>query len=352
VLLLLLGFFCVIATSHAYSPIRFCGFLSGLLQFNIQDKRPYLRLDEPASPAVSIAFPSPSWSSTSPPWPIQPASLSSCLAMLLPVLGLLYFLVFAPQSAFSLFQFVTYSGVSQCGNFNVSFSGGKRPAALPLTLTVLPFNSTPLAFVVPNSVWDNSTGSGSFVTPLPIPAGVALLASLDDAAGNSAALISEVIQVQPSADASCLSSNTAAPAPFQLVTGAVSQCLPFSVSRNTSSVNHPISTRGFIPTSLSFKLKWTAYHATQGVDTFTFIMKVAQGLQVALLFDDGQGNRRVSDLLLVQGDRSSPSGCLQPGSAQSTSAAADGSQRLSRSAIFGDHSRFYQTDSLSLDLQS
>jgi hypothetical protein len=254
--------------------------------------------------------------------------------MLLSLLGLLYFLVFAPRSALSLFELVTYSRVSQCGYFNVSFSGGKPPAALPLTLTILPFNSTPLSFVVPNSAWDNSTGSGSFVTLLPLPAGAALLASLDDAAGRSAALISDVIQVQPSTNTSCLSSNTAAPALFQLVTGEVSQCLPFSVSRNMSSLNRPILTRGFIPISLSFELEWASYHASQGVDVFTYIMKVAQGLHVALLFDDGQGNRQVSDLLLVQGDGSSPSGCLQPSSAQSTSAASGTSQRLSRSAIF------------------
>jgi hypothetical protein len=274
--------------------------------------------------------------------------------MLLSPLGLLYFLVFTPRSAFSLFQFVTYSRLSQCGYFNVSFSGGKPPAALPLKLTVLPFNSTPLAFVAPNSAWDNSTGSGSFVALLPIPAGVAFLASLDDAAGNSAALVSDVIQVQPSADTSCLSSNTAAPAPFQLVTSAVSQCLPFSVSRNTSSPNHPISTRGFIPTGLSFKLKWVTYQASHGVDIFTYIMSIAEGIPVALLFDDGQGNRQASNLLLVQGDRSSPSGCLDPSSAQSTSAAldsSDGSQRLSRSAIICD-SKFYQADSFSIDLQS
>lgn len=271
--------------------------------------------------------------------------------MLLSLLGPFYFLAFAPQSAFSLFEFVTYSRVSQCGYFNVSFSGGKPPAALPLALNILPFNSTPFVIVVPNSAWDNSTSSGSFVTPLPLPAGVALLASLDDATGNSAALISDVIQIQPSANASCLSSNTTAPAPFQLVTSAVSQCLPFSVSRNTPSVNHPISTRGFIPTSLSFKLKWVTYDASQGGDTFTYIMKAAEGLQVALLFDDGQGNSQVSDLLSVQGDKSSPSGCLQPGSAQPTSAAVEGSQRLSRSAIFCD-SRFYQADSFLLDLQS
>lgn len=271
--------------------------------------------------------------------------------MLLSLLGLLYFLVFAPRSAFSLFELVTYSPVSQCDYFNVSFSGGRPPAALPLSLTVLPFNSTPLAFVVPNSAWDNSTGSGSFLALLPLPAGVALLASLDDAEGNNAALISDVIHVQPSGNTSCLSSDTAAPAPFQLETSAVSQCSPFGVTRNTSSLNHPISTRGFIPISLSFKLEWATYDADHGVDVFTFIMNVPYGVHVALLFDDGQGNRQVSDLLLVQGDASSPSECLQPDSAQPTSAAQEGSQGLSRSAIFCD-SGFYQADSFSLDQQS
>ena len=270
--------------------------------------------------------------------------------MLLSLLGLLYFLVLAPRSAFSLFQLVSYSRISQCGNFNVSFSGGSPPAALPLTLTVLPFNSTPLTFPVPNSAWDNSTRSGSFVTHLPLPAGVALLASLDDAKGNSAALISDVIQIQPSTNTSCLSSNTAAPAPVRLVTTAVSQCLPFSVSRNTSSLNHPILTRGFIPISLSFKLDWATYRASGGVDVFTYIMNVPYGIHAALLFNDGQGNRQVSDLLSVQGDSSSPSGCLQPSSAQSTLASSQ-VQRLSRSAIFCD-SRFYQADPVSSDLQS
>ena len=253
--------------------------------------------------------------------------------MLISLLGLFYFLVFAPRSAFSVFDFVAYPGaVSQCGVFNVSFSKGTLPAALPLTLTILPFNSTPLNFPVPNSAWDNSTSSGSFVTFLPLPAGVALMAALVDAAGNSAAPISDVLQVQPSANTSCLS-NTTAPVPFQLVDNTVSQCSPFTVSRNTSSLNHPISTRVFIPGAQSFKLKkWAAYQESDGIDMFTFIMNVAQGIDVALLFNDGVGNRRVSDLLSVQGDENSPSGCLSPDSPQPTSAALSGSQGLSRSA--------------------
>ncbi len=253
--------------------------------------------------------------------------------MLLSLPGLLCFLVFAPRSAFSLFQFVSYSRVSQCGPFNVSFSGGTLPTALPLTLTILPFNSTPLAFVIPNSAWDNSTSSGSYVTPLSLPAGVSFLASLEDAAGNSATPLSDVIQVLPSTNTSCIISNTTTPTSVQLSNSAVFQCLPFSVSRNTSYTNHSISTRGFVPASLSFEFQWTIFHhdASHGIDTYTFIMNVAQGLQVALLFDDGQGNRQVSDLLSVQGNRYSPSGCLQPSSAGYTSG---GSQGLSRFVIF------------------
>ena len=253
--------------------------------------------------------------------------------MLISLLGILYFLVFAPRSAFSLFEFIAYPGaITQCDVFNVSFSKGTLPAALPLSLTILPFNSTPLAFTVPNSAWDNSTSSGSFAITLPLPAGVALLAALDDAAGHSAAPISDVIQVQPSPNTSCLSSNTTVPVPFQLVDSTVSQCSPFSVSRNTSSLDNPISARGFIPGSQSFKLKWAAYRESDGVDMFTFIMSVAQGIDVAMLFDDGLGNCQVSDLLAVQGNENSPNGCLQPGSPLSTSAALGGSQSLSRSA--------------------
>ena len=250
--------------------------------------------------------------------------------MPLSLLGLLCFLVFAPRCALSVFQSIAYSRVEQCGPFNVSFFGGTRPTALPLTLTVIPFNSTPLAFTIPDSAWNNSTTSGSFATFLPLPAGVTLMASLDDAEGNSAALTSEVFQVLPSTNTSCVSSDTAAPAPFRLVNSTVSQCLPFSVSRNTSSANSRLSTRAFVPTSLSSKLRQTALHKTQGVDTFTYIMSVVEGIYVALLFDDGQGNRQVSDLLLVGGG---PTRCLQTSSALPT-ATPSGSEGVSRSAIF------------------
>ena len=244
-----------------------------------------------------------------------------------------FFLAFAPRCVSALFEFFAYSGVQQCGHFNISFSGGQPPAALPLSLTVIPFGSTPLSFTLPESAWDSSTSSGSYVTVLPLPAGVSFLASLDDAAGNGAAVTSDVIQVQPSTDTSCISANQTTPAVFQLVDDAVSQCSPFNVSRNTSSSDHSISVRVLIPESLSFSLRWINFHTSQGVDTFTYIMDVASGLRIAMLFDDGQGTRQVSDLITVGGGASSPSGCLEASSAQSTAATQAGVGGLSRSAI-------------------
>jgi hypothetical protein len=154
---------------------------------------------------------------------------------------------------------------------------------------------------------------------------------VDDAEGNSAALVSGVIQVEPSTDTSCLPSNTAAPSPFRLLSSTVNQCFPFSVSQNTSSFDQSLSTRVFISMGLTSKLQLEASRKSQTVETFTFIMSVVGGYYVALLFDDNKGNRRVSDLLLV-GD--GPSGCLHSGSASPTAVAPARSQSISRSAIF------------------
>ncbi|KAF8270828.1 hypothetical protein EI94DRAFT_1698570 [Lactarius quietus] len=253
--------------------------------------------------------------------------------MLFPLLGLVYFLAFLPQDVLSVFQFISYSSIQQCGSFNVSFSGGIPPSALPLTLTVVPFNSTPLAFTIPQSAWDNSTASGTYVAFLPLREGVSLMASLDDASGNSAALSSEVIQIGTSNNSTCIpaAAKAAAPPTFRLLNNNVSQCSPFNVTHNTTSPDYSISVRAFIPTGLSSWLQNTSLHSSQGVDTYTFIMSIARGFQVALLFVDGQGNRQVSDLLSVTGDESSPTKCLEITS--STPTATPSASSLSRPAI-------------------
>lgn len=159
------------------------------------------------------------------------------------------------------------------------------------------------------------------------------MASLDDASGNSAALTSEVIQIGTSDNTSCISTaaNATGPSTFRLLNTTISQCSPFSVFHNSSSLDYPISVRVLIPTGLSSWLQRTSFYSGQGVDTFTFIMSVARGFQIALLFDDGQGNRQVSDLLSVAGGESTPTNCLQIASSTTSTAAASASS-FSRSA--------------------
>ncbi|KAH9080495.1 hypothetical protein EDB83DRAFT_2513473 [Lactarius deliciosus] len=271
--------------------------------------------------------------------------------MLFPLLGLVYFLAFSPRAVLSVFQRILYSHIQQCGPFNISFAGGTPPTALPLTLTVLPFNSTPLVFTIPQSAWDTSTASGSYVAFLPFQEGVSLMASLDDASGNSAALTSEVMQIDSSDNTSCISTaaNATTPSTFQLLGDTVSQCSPFSVARISSSLDYPISVRVFVPTGLSSTFQSTSSYSNQGVDVFTFVMNVARGFQVALLFDDGQETPQVSGLLSVAGGASSPTQCLQITSTTSTATASASSLQslllLSRRLLLLSSSSFLASSS-------
>jgi len=274
----------------------------------------------------------------------------TCLAKLFFPLWPVCFLAFAPRGALSMFEFFSYSSVHQCGHFNVSFHGGHPPKALPLTLTVVPFNSKPLRFTIPKSAWSDSTSSGSYLTVLPLPAGVTFLASLSDAKGNDAALTSDVVHINGSTDTSCVPTHKTAPAPFRLLDDAVSRCLPFNVSRTASSSRDTPSARAFIPTGLSSRLRMTGFHTSQGIDTFTYIMSVAQGIPVALLFEDGHGNSQVSDLLWVRSGEPSTGGCLRASSID-TASTLDDVEGVPRSVIFTS-TTFCEADGFSVELRS
>ncbi|KAI0269881.1 hypothetical protein BC834DRAFT_967609 [Gloeopeniophorella convolvens] len=227
-------------------------------------------------------------------------------------------LALGPQAALSAFHSISFSPIDQCGPFNISFSGGEPPAALPLTLTVVPFNSTPIAITIPASAWDDATSTGAYVTFLPLPAGETLVASLDDAAGNSVALVSDVIRIQPSSNTSCLSSNsTAIPTPYFTFDTQLAQCQQFDVSWDATGSTQRPSVRAFIPLGQSMYLKAAGSGASQAPATTSYTVDIARGSQVALLLDDGQGGQQVSDLLTVEGDTSSSGACLEGDSKES-----------------------------------
>ncbi len=217
-------------------------------------------------------------------------------------------LAFGPPVVLSHFKSITFSAVQQCGNFSVNFSGGQVPSSLPLTLTVVPFNSTPIFIEIPISSWNTTTLTGASVTFLPFPADIEFVASLDDANGVGTGPVSDVIRVDPSDNSSCIPQVSSTPASRYTVDTPFAQCAPVDVRYDTNIVDTPPTIRAFVPRNASFFLNQTDVSNTAGQASFT--MDALQGQQVVLLLSDDAGFKGTTDLLAVGGNSSSPTSCL------------------------------------------
>ncbi|THH19091.1 hypothetical protein EW146_g2019 [Bondarzewia mesenterica] len=233
------------------------------------------------------------------------------------------FLLFAslslgPQAVLSKFNTILFSSIEQCGPFNVTFNGGSMPATLPLTLTVVAFNSTPIFIPIPRSSWNDTSGTGAAITFLPLAAGSTFVAVLDDGNGTAMGSVSDVIRVAASNDSSCLPSNTTQTTNAFTLQGTLSQCQTFDVTFNQTEHSAP-TIRGFIPFGPSFTVDQNEVQNDTG--TATYVVNALRGFRIALLLDDGSGTRQTSDLLTIGGDASSSSSCLPEISSTPTAAA-------------------------------
>ncbi|KAH8085405.1 hypothetical protein BXZ70DRAFT_559048 [Cristinia sonorae] len=229
--------------------------------------------------------------------------------MLAFALVLAVLLALGPPAVHSRFNTIAFSSVTQCGSFNVHFSGGKMPAQLPLTLTVVPFDSTPISIVIPSFTWNATTASGAVVTFLPLPAGAQFVASLDDAYGRPTGLVSDVIAVDPSSDTSCLPDPASRPvSQYQLPDlSTLSQCNSFDISYPPGTVDVPPTIRAFVPRNHSFPLNLTSVPAA-GRATYT--LNVPQGRRAIMMLSDDRGFHQSTDLFVVGGNSSSSTACL------------------------------------------
>ncbi|EPQ51173.1 hypothetical protein GLOTRDRAFT_133366 [Gloeophyllum trabeum ATCC 11539] len=225
------------------------------------------------------------------------------------VLALCGILAFSPQVVLSRFNTIKFSSIQQCGPFSVTFSGGNAPTALPLTLTVVPFNSTPISITIPEDSWNATTSTGAAVTFLPLPAGSTFVASLDDADGHPTGLVSDVIAIENSSDTSCLPPQAAATTPpFAVDTSTFSQCAPFNVSYDAAAGVGVPKVRGFIPRGFSLYMAQNSTDEAASIATYT--MEAFRGLQIALLMDDGKGHRQTTAIQSVLGDSTSSAKCI------------------------------------------
>ncbi|KAI0669140.1 hypothetical protein C8Q78DRAFT_977996 [Trametes maxima] len=252
-------------------------------------------------------------------------NLSSLLVLVLALAA------WGPAPAAARFASISFSDVKQCGGFSVDFAGGKAPSALPLTLTVLPINGTPISIPLPADAWNSTAQTGAAITFLPFPAGTEFVASLDDARGRSTALISDVLVVDPSDsnDTSCLPTNAAPFAPEYTLSSTLSQCETFNVSFNTSQGFSAPTIRAFIPRGASFPVNQTrGSDGSSGVATYT--MDAPRDFQVLLQFTDPSGHRETSALMPVFGDIQSASSCIPTDSLSNVTTFADMSTSTSR----------------------
>ena len=183
---------------------------------------------------------------------------------------------------------------------------------LPLTLTVVPFNLTPISFSVPNSNWNDTTLTGAAITFLPFPAGTDFVAALIDAAGVDAGPVSSIITVDDSDDTSCLASGALTTPSRYSVNGSLAQCAPFDVVYDPddyAGMTAPPDVRAFVPGNSSTVVNCTAGSGESG--RVTFVMDVLAGQEVVLTFTDSTGYHQATGPLLVQGDTQSPSDCLK-----------------------------------------
>ncbi|VDC02374.1 unnamed protein product [Peniophora sp. CBMAI 1063] len=249
--------------------------------------------------------------------------------------AILAVLALGPLAVLGNFDTVSFSPVEQCGAFNVSFGGGVAPDALPLILTVIPFNASPIYIQIPEDAWNSTSATGAAITFLPLAAGTNFLASLDDAYGRPTGVnTSDIILVaaSPSNDSSCLNGVSLAQPSTYAISGDPSQCVDTAITFNASTVTSAPSVRAFVPRGPSFELSQT--NATDG--EANYLMNITRGTQVALLFDGGDSDAQTSDLFTVFGDTSSPTSCIASSAASSTQALGETSSSsgsLSRVSI-------------------
>ncbi|THV05194.1 hypothetical protein K435DRAFT_116203 [Dendrothele bispora CBS 962.96] len=236
------------------------------------------------------------------------------------LLFLVFVLALGPQVVLSgNFKF-SFSEVQQCEPLSISFQGDFDPTdPAPVSLSILPFNGNVVSIPVPESTL-NSTGLN--VSFLPLPADTNFIASLDDAAGDNAARISDINKVFASQDASCVPQSTNSFTPSFTILDPISQCEKFSV-RYENGIAPTI--RLFFPKLGSFPLNKIDDDPENS--TATYLMAAPRQSQVVLMFND---TVVVQSSALLPGDTSSSRSCfpqqnnMQPGNTKQAQSSKSG----------------------------
>ena len=227
--------------------------------------------------------------------------------MLVLAVSVLGVVALGPLAVLSSSYGFNLSTVEQCGPVNISFFGIASPSdAVPVTLTLLPFDSQPISIPISNFARSSTGVALSF---LPLAADTSFVASFDDAAGNSILRVTDVIGVLPSptGNSTCLPPASDVISRRFALNGSLSQCQPFDVTYDPMVMAQPPSVRLFTPRGVAVSVNRTGQFVN---GTATYTMCAQRGKQVVLEFDDGQNYRETTSLITVGGDSTSDKSCI------------------------------------------
>ncbi|KAG6833438.1 hypothetical protein H0H87_006804 [Tephrocybe sp. NHM501043] len=249
-------------------------------------------------------------------------------------------LTIGPQVVLSLNFTFTLSEVKQCEPVSITIVGNSTVhTTSPTSLTLVPFNSTPVSIPISDAPSNISSVS---VASVPFAAGTRFLASLDDASGENLAKVSAVVEVLPSptGNATCLpkAEHTVTTRNFILNNSTFSQCENFTITYNHAAISRAPSIRALSPEGPSHLLNLA--NEDSSTETATYLLSFKRSKVVVLIYDDGMGHTESSVIMTVAGDSSSTEGCLSgarnfSSSTTEPNSASSWPSKLSMSIIIG-----------------
>ncbi|KAI0274719.1 hypothetical protein BC834DRAFT_6550 [Gloeopeniophorella convolvens] len=219
------------------------------------------------------------------------SSLPVVLGALVPVLGFTF----------------TSTTPTQCGNLQVSWTGGQPP----FVLEIIPVHGSQKILNVPASAFNN--GAGSFSTQLQLAQEQQFVITMSDATGSATGGISPLLTVEaPAGGASC---NTVDPGPNFVydLDFALQQCRPYTFSNFPDAVQ-PVTIVGVVPGGSAVVL-----HPPSGSTQFVWNpASVPAGTSIIFVMSDAQNRTGGASDIKVSGS-TSDSSCLNASSPSVTS---------------------------------
>ncbi|KAI9512804.1 hypothetical protein F5148DRAFT_1145794 [Russula earlei] len=222
----------------------------------------------------------------------------------------------------------TSTKLTQCGQLNVSWTGGQPP----FVLTIVPVHGTPIVFNLNASTISN--GVGSFVARLSLALNRQFLLVMSDATGFATGGISPLMTVQPPMPGDICNLTQPSPDFLFTVDPTLQQCRPFGFYSFSNAIQ-PVKIYGVVPGG-----RGTVLNPPTG-PLFQFVWKAASvPADTSILFymSDARNRRGGVSDILVSGSTADAS-CLNLNSPSSIASSTNAPARATATSAAGPQAK-------------